>query len=126
MVEEMASNGEPRRSFLKTLHHMNTTYNPKDYNSLSPYLIVDGAKKLVDLLKTIFNATELRRFDNDNGAIQHVELKLEDSVILISDSTDKYPASTTVLHMYVPDVLKTYQLPIDNGCESIEELWLRI
>jgi PhnB protein len=52
---------------------MNTTYNPKDYNSLSPYLIVDGAKKLVDLLKTIFNATELRRFDNDNGAIQQVE-----------------------------------------------------
>jgi len=100
---------------------MNIIYKPKDYNSLSPYLIVNGAQKLVDLLKTIFHATELRRFDHDNGSIQHIELKLDDSIIMISDSTDMYPANTTMLHMYVPDVFKTYKLAIDNGCEPIEQ-----
>lgn len=39
------------------------TSKPENYNSLSPYLIVDNAQKLVDLLKAIFNAIELRRFD---------------------------------------------------------------
>ncbi len=43
------------------------TYKPNNYNSLSPYLIVDEAQKLVDLLITIFEATALRRFDHENG-----------------------------------------------------------
>ena len=99
---------------------MNSTYKPKDYNSLSPYLVVDGAQKMVDLLKTIFEATELRRFDNENGTITHIELKLDDSIIMIADSTENYPANNTMLHFYVPDVFKTFELAVINGCEVIE------
>jgi PhnB protein len=94
---------------------MNTDYKPKNYNSLSPYLIVDDAKKLVELLKTIFQATELRRFDHENGSIAHVELKIDDSILMMSNSTKKYPAIKSVLHMYVPDVFNTFNLAINNG-----------
>jgi PhnB protein len=83
---------------------MKVNYKPEHYNSLSPYLIVDNAQKMVDLLKTVFNATELRRFDHQNGKIAHIELKLDDTVLMISDSTASYPANKTMLHMYVPDV----------------------
>lgn len=96
-------------------------YKPDNYNSLSPYLIVDGAQKLVDLLKNIFNATELRRFDRDNGKIGHVELRLDDSIIMISDSTEDYPANKTMLHVYVVDVFKTFETAIQSGCEMIEQ-----
>ena len=98
-----------------------TTYKPENYNSLSPYLIVDNAQKLVDLLKGIFNATELRRFDHENGTIAHIELKLDDTIIMISNSTDNYPANTTMLHIYVPDVSKTFNLAVYNGCKIIEQ-----
>jgi len=97
------------------------TYKPKNYNSLSPYLVVDNAKKLVDLLKTIFGATELRRFDREDGTIAHIELKLDDSVLMIGNSTENYPSNTTMLHFYVPDVFKTFDLAIKNGCEIIEK-----
>ena len=97
------------------------TYKPKNYNSLSPYLIVDNAQKLVDLLKTIFEATELRRFDHEDGTIAHIELKLDDSILMISNSTKEYPASKTTLHFYVPDVHETFDLAIKNGCELIEK-----
>jgi PhnB protein len=97
-----------------------TVYKPNNYNSLSPYLIVDNAQKLVNLLKEIFNATELRRFDHENGKIAHIELKLDDTVIMISDSTDNYAANKTMLHIYVPDVFKTFDNAIENGCEIIE------
>lgn len=99
---------------------MNTNYKPENYNSLSPYLIVDNAQKLVDLLKTIFGATELRRFDGDNGKIAHIELNLNDTVIMISDSTDNYSANKTMLYIYVPDVFKTFDTAIKNGCIIIE------
>jgi len=98
-----------------------TSYKPKKYNSLSPYLIVDNAQKMVDLLKTIFNAQELRRFNRKNGKIAHIELKLDDSILMIADSTEDYKANKTMLHMYVPDVFKTFKKAIKNGCEAIEE-----
>ncbi len=100
---------------------MDASFKPKGYNSLSPYLIVDNAPKLVDLLKKIFNAKELRKFENPDGTIMHIELKLDDSVIMLSDSSAKYPANKTMLHFYVSDAFKTFQLAIDNGCKAIEE-----
>lgn len=97
------------------------TYKPDNYNSLSPYLIVDNAQKLVDLLTAIFNAKILRRFDHENGKIAHIELQLDDTVIMISDSTESYEANRTMLHIYVPDVFKTFGKAIENGCEIIEK-----
>lgn len=99
---------------------MDTIFKPGGYNSLSPYLIVDKAQNLVHLLKVVFDATELRRFDHENGTIAHIELRLDDTVIMISNSTENYPANKTMLHIYVPDVFRTFNLAIDNGCEIIE------
>lgn len=100
---------------------MSATYKPDNYNSLSPYLIVDNAQKLVDLVQIIFNANQLRRFDRDNGKIAHCELQIDDTVIMISDSLENYPANKTMLHIYVPDVFKTFDIAIENGCEIVEK-----
>lgn len=97
------------------------TYKPNNYNSLSPYLIVDDAQRLTDLLTVIFDAKVLRRFDYENGKIAHIELKLDDSVLMMSYSTGSYKAHKTMLHIYVPDVLKTFEKAVTNGCEAIEK-----
>ena len=96
------------------------SYKPKNYNSLSPYLIVDDAEKLVDLLKIVFDAKELRRYNREDGSIMHLELQLDDSVVMISDSTEDYPAITAMLHIYVPNVFKTFDLAIANDCLLLE------
>lgn len=100
---------------------MKPTYKPNGYNSLSSYLIVDDAKKLVELLKIIFDAKQLRKFDHEDGTIAHIELQLDDSVLMISNSTVMYPAHKTMLHLYVADVFKTFDLAVKNGCEIIEK-----
>ncbi len=97
------------------------TYKPLHYNSLSPYLIVDNAQELVNQLTAVFNATVLRRYDRPDGSIMHVELQLDDSVIMLSNSTAQYPAHKTMLHFYVPDVLATYRRAINNGCTPVSE-----
>ena len=97
------------------------TYKPDNYNSLSPYLIVDDAQRLTDLLTVIFDAKVLRRFNHENGKIAHIELQLDDSVLMMSNSTESYKAHKTMLHIYVPDVLKTFEKAIANGCEAIEK-----
>jgi len=100
---------------------MNTSYKPAGYNSLSPYLIVDGAQKMIDLLTGIFDAKELRRYDNPDGSIMHVEVRIDDSVLMIADASSMYPSNELLLHVYVPDVHKTFKKAIDLGCEAIEQ-----
>ena len=95
-------------------------YKPQNYNSLSAYLIVDDADQLASQLKNIFNAKELRRIEKE-GRIQHLELKIDDTVLMMSNSVPGYPAQKTMLHCYVPDVFATYHKALENKAEKIEE-----
>ncbi len=96
------------------------SFKPTGYTSVSPYFIVNGAQKFIDLMKTIFNATELRRYNRPDGTIMHAEIKIDDSVIMLGDSSDQFPAITLVMHVYVPNVDETFENAIKAGCEVIE------
>ncbi|HMG91173.1 MAG TPA: VOC family protein [Chryseolinea sp.] len=99
---------------------MRTSFKPSGYNSVSPYLIVDGAQKMIDLLKEIFRARELRRYDGPNGTIMHVEVCIDDSVIMMADASPDYPANEFLLHVSVPDVHTTFNKAIELGCQVVE------
>lgn len=100
---------------------MNNDFKPTGYNSVSPYFIVNGAQKLSDLLKEIFDAKELRRYDMPDGKIMHTEIQIDDSVIMLSDSSDKYPPVPIVMHVYVPNVDEVFKKAINAGCEIIAQ-----
>jgi uncharacterized glyoxalase superfamily protein PhnB len=97
---------------------MNKPFKPSGYNSLSPYFVVAGAQKLIDLLKQIFNAKELRRYDGESGTIMHTELQIDDTVIMLADSSKDYPPNQLLVHIYVPDVRKTFEKAISLGCKA--------
>ncbi|MBC7874836.1 MAG: VOC family protein [Ferruginibacter sp.] len=99
---------------------MSRPYKPIGYNSVSPYLIVNGAQKMIDLLKAVFNAEELRRFDRPDGTIMHAEIKVDDSVLMVGDASDAYPPNQHLLHIYVPDVDETFSKAISLGCVTEE------
>lgn len=96
-------------------------FKPTGYNSVSPYFIVKGAQQLIDLLKTIFNAKELRRYDNPDGTIMHAEIQIDDSVIMLGDSSDKYPPVTVVMHVFVADVDHIMDKAKEAGCQITEQ-----
>ncbi len=97
-----------------------TDYKPAGYNSLSPYLIVNGAQKMIDLLKQVFGARDLRRYDNPDGTIMHAEVQIDDSVIMIADASEAYPSNKLLLHVYVPDVDAVFKKAIAAGCSPTE------
>ncbi len=90
-------------------------FKPQGYNSLSPYLIVSDAKRLSHLLQQVFGASELRKFERADGSVMHLELKIDDSVLMLSDGTEQFPPVTAILHVYVADVWSTYQEAIRLG-----------
>jgi uncharacterized glyoxalase superfamily protein PhnB len=96
-------------------------FKPKNYNSVSPYFMVDDAKRMVRLLTDLFNAKVLRKYDKPDGKIMHIEIQIDDSVIMLADSTPQYPANKYWMHAYVSNVDETFRKAIELGCESVEE-----
>jgi len=71
---------------------MVSEWRPQGYNSVSVYLVADGAQRVVDFLKKTFGATDLRRFEEPGGKIMHAEVRVGDTVVMIADSGGAYPA----------------------------------
>lgn len=91
------------------------------YNSLSPYFIVKDAPRFVQLMQELFGGEELRRYEQPDGRIMHLELRLDDSVIMLSEATDDYPANEFLMHFYVADAKATYHKALALGCEGLQE-----
>lgn len=99
---------------------MHTEFKPKGYSSLSPYLIVEDAARLAGMLQIIFDAQETRKFLREDGKIMHMELMIDDSVLMLADATAAYPPQRSTLHVYVPDSDQIYARAIELGCRPIE------
>ncbi|WP_224248230.1 VOC family protein [Hyalangium gracile] len=100
---------------------MTKPYKPEGYASVSVYLMANGAQRVIDFLKKTFDAQELRRYDAPNGTIMHAEVRIDDTVVMISDGGGPYPAFPVWLHVYVPDVDATYQRALAAGGVSVQE-----
>jgi len=85
---------------------------PEGHNSVSPYLIVDGAGRALEFYKKAFGATELMRHNGPEGKIGHAEVRIGDTVIMLADEHPdhdahgprKFGGSPVSMHIYVEDV----------------------
>ena len=96
------------------------SFKPQGYTSVSPYFIVNGAQEFVDFVKALFDAEELRRYDNEDGSIMHAEVRIDDTVIMLGQSSEQYPPTGFWMHVYVPDARASYEKALSLGCEGIE------
>ena len=96
-------------------------YKPENYNTVSPYLIVDGADRTIEFLKTVFGATELRRFEDAAGNIMHAEVRIDDTVLMVADGAEHWPPIPSHVHIYVNDVDTIYRRAIEAGAVSVQE-----
>jgi uncharacterized glyoxalase superfamily protein PhnB len=98
-----------------------SNWKPDHYNSVSVYIMVDGARRLIDFLKHTFDAAPLRHFDSPDGKIKHAELRIGDSVVMLADSVEGYSPFPVWLHVYVPDVDAIYKKALAAGAASVQE-----
>lgn len=99
---------------------MSQRYKPDGYSTVSPYLIAAGAQKVIDFTRQVFGARELRRFDMPDGTVMHAEVQIGDSVIMVGDAGEDWPAVPTHLHVYVEDVDAVYQRALAAGGIAVQ------
>jgi len=94
---------------------------PEGYHSITPYLVVDGASRLIDFLKQAFGAEETFRMPMPDGKIGHAEVKIGDSVVMMGDAGAQMPPMPAMLYLYVNDADTTYKRALQAGATSLNE-----
>lgn len=91
---------------------------PEGYASVTPYLIVDGAARLLDFVKAAFDAKERVRMPGPGDTVGHAEVTIGDSVIMLADGGEQSSPRRGTLHLYVEDCDASYQRALDAGATS--------
>jgi PhnB protein len=102
-----------KNSFMSTL--------PKNYQQVMPYLIIKDAAKFIEFTQQVFDAKETYRAMRDENCIQHAEIMIGDSTIMLADSTEKYQPRPAGMFIYVEDADKTYLKALSAGAISVME-----
>lgn len=91
---------------------------PDGYHTITPFLVVKDAAAFMEFLKKALSAQEIYRTNSDDGTVMHAEMKIGDSMIMISEASEKFPARPGLFYLYVPDVDASYKQAIEAGAIS--------
>lgn len=92
---------------------------PDGYRSVTPYLIIEGAERLLGFVKEAFGAEERMRMPGPNGTVGHAEVTIGDSVVMLADAGRENPARPGTIHLYVEDCDATYSRAVAAGARSV-------
>lgn len=96
---------------------------PDGYHTLTPYMVVRGASEAIEFYIKAFGATEVMRMPMPDGNIAHAEIRIGDSVVMMSEenpmwgtkSPQTLGGSACSLMFYVDDVDAVFAQAIAAG-----------
>ena len=97
---------------------------PKGFHTATPNLIVNDSVRAIDFYKRAFGAEELLRVDGPDGKVAHAEIKIGDSIIMLSDEMQGWSRSPQSLggtavniFLYVKDVDEVFNRAVAEGAK---------
>jgi PhnB protein len=94
---------------------------PEGYHSVNPYLVADGVDDLIAFLTRVFDGIEIERELREDGRIDHGVVRIGDSIVMMSEASERYPALPSVHFVYVDDVDACHRTAVAAGATSILE-----
>jgi len=91
---------------------------PEGFHTVTPYMVVTGAARLIEFLKQAFDAEEKLRVPKPDGTIMHAELRIGDSALELADGNEQHPPHPVALHLYVEDADAVYGRALQAGATS--------
>ena len=94
---------------------------PEGCHSITPYLTVADAARLIEFLKKAFDGVERARISRPDGSILHAQVRVGDSLLMIGEPQGRWKPRPSMLYLYVADMEATYQRAIQAGAKSVVE-----
>jgi uncharacterized glyoxalase superfamily protein PhnB len=91
-------------------------FKPAGWPAVTPRIITSDVAGLVAFLKNVFGA------QGEVPAGRPAELRIDDSMVMVSDGGGLRAATPAFLHLYVPDADEVFRRAIAAGAEPIEAI----
>jgi PhnB protein len=98
---------------------------PEGFHTVTPYLVIRDAAGAIEFYKQAFGAEELFRIEGPPGKIGHAEIKIGDSIIMLSDeypggncrSPQSLGGTPVNILLYVKDVDQAFNQAVSAGAK---------
>ena len=98
---------------------------PEGYHTLTPFLTVRNAAQAIEFYKQAFGAQERGVAKGPDGKVMHAEVKIGDSVIMLSDEFPEFGSlspqsvggSPMGLHIYIENVDAAFDRAVKAGAQ---------
>jgi PhnB protein len=95
-------------------------YIRKGFRTLTPYLLVPGAARLINFFKQAFDAEEIFRVARPGSdLIMHAEVRIAGAMVELADASAEFKPRASTNILYVPDVDAAFQRALDAGATSL-------
>jgi PhnB protein len=100
---------------------------PEGYHSVTPYLILSGAGDALAFYTKALGAEEVMRLADPGGKVQHAEISIGDSRVMLADEHPEIQAlspksvggSPVSIHLYVEDVDAAVERAVVAGAKLV-------
>ncbi len=92
---------------------------PDGFHTVTPYLVVSGAAKLIEFVKAGLGATEVYRHLRPDGSVMHAQVRIGNSMVMLADANELHGPTPCSLYLYVEDVDALYARALAAGATSI-------
>jgi PhnB protein len=94
---------------------------PEGHRSITPYLVVVGADKLITFLEQAFAGKCIEHHKGPNGATAHAEIQIGDSIVMLGEANERAKAAPATLYHYVANVDETHRRAVAAGAKVLSE-----
>ncbi|MEL7099166.1 MAG: VOC family protein [Pseudomonadota bacterium] len=95
------------------------TIKPDGYTTLSPYLIVRDAAATLAFGAAVFGAQTLQVIRRADGSVEHAEMRLDDTVVMMGEVAQ---AGDAHVHVYVADANAVFAKALAGGGSTVQPL----
>jgi PhnB protein len=93
---------------------MPDTWKPDGWSTITPRIVTQDVRGLIQFLRAAFDA------EGDFVCGRPSQLRIGDSIVMVSDGSGARVTMPAFLHLYVPDADQTYARAVAAGAHVIE------
>lgn len=92
---------------------------PKGFHCVTPYFVIHGGAPFIQFLERAFQAEQVVRHENPDGSIHHAQVRIGDSMVMLSDERPEHPKMPGMIFLYVDSADEAYASALAAGATSL-------
>lgn len=96
--------------------------DPPKMQTVTPYLLIQDAPAQIEFLKRALGAEEMFRVPRGDGSIMHAEVRIGESVVMMSEPRGNFTLMPAMNYVHVKDADATFRKALNAGASIVMEM----